>query len=215
MPTSSPFPFRPARPSRYGRLLAVAGWALAIAGGFRVLIDYELKAGETAVAPRQWPEGTELPFDAARMNLVMFAHPQCPCSRASMAELAVIMTRCPQEVRATVYFFDPESKPDTWAHSALWRSAEAIPGVKAIADRNGRVAARFGSATSGQVFLFDRNGQRVFSGGITGARGHAGENTGRSLVIALARGEACSGHTSAVFGCSLHDPAPAVERSGP
>jgi hypothetical protein len=195
---------------RFGPALAVALWALAIGTGFRVLVDYELQAGEPAVAPDQWPADISLRLDATRSNLVLFAHPQCPCSRASMTELAAILTRCPKELRATVCFFDPEGEPASWTHSSLWRTAAAIPGVEVVADRNARLAARFGSSTSGQVFLFDRDGHRIFSGGITGARGHEGENRGRNLVIALARGELCTVSATPVFGCSLHD-APAKQ----
>jgi hypothetical protein len=159
----------------------------------------------------QWPADLALHRDPARATLIMFAHPQCPCSRASMTELAAIMTRCPREVRAIVCFFDPDGEPADWTRSALWRTASAIPGVEVLADHNARLAERFGSATSGQVFLFDRDGRQVFAGGITGARGHEGENRGRSLVIALARGEACAANSAPVFGCSLHDAALAME----
>lgn len=193
-------------PGRFALVL----WALAIAAGFRVLVDYELKAGVSATAPEQWPQDSALPRDAHRAHLVMFAHPQCPCSRASVAELAVIMTRCKNELKATVCFFDPEGEPAEWTQSALWRAAAVIPGVEVVADPDRKFAAQFGSTTSGQVHLFARNGRRIFSGGITAARGHGGENRGRNHVIALARGEVCSPADTPVFGCSLHEPAGAA-----
>jgi hypothetical protein len=192
--------------------LGAALWAVAILAGFRVLVEYEVKAGQPAAAPAQWPAACGLRFDAARTNLVMFAHPQCPCSRATMAELAVILTRCPRDLRVTICFFDPDGAPADWTQSSLWQMASALPDVRVIADPNSRIAAQFGAVTSGQVFLFDRDGRRVFSGGITGARGHEGDNVGRNLVIALARGELCTADASPVFGCSLHDPAPEDRR---
>lgn len=190
---------------RRGPLLAIALWAFVVAVGFRALVDYELRAGHDAAGFESWPSDTGLSFDPTRANLVMFAHPQCPCSRATMTELAAIMTRCPRELRAVVCFSDPDEEPEQWTQSRLWRTADAIPGVEVVADVNGRLAQRFGSATSGQVFLFTPDGKNVFSGGITGARGHEGDNRGRRLVIALARGEACTIEHTAVFGCSLLD----------
>lgn len=187
-------------------LTALGLWGAALLSGFYVLVNYELKAGAPSTPPESWPVDAALPFDRQRVNLVMFAHPQCPCSRASVAELATIMTRCEGKLNAVVAFFGPEEEPESWVRSQLWRSAAAIPGVKVLADRNGTMAESFGSVTSGQVLLFERDGRRIFSGGITGARGHQGPNRGRDYVIALARGELCDGSMTAVFGCSLHDP---------
>jgi hypothetical protein len=181
-------------------------WVLGLGAGFRALVNYELKAGTSATAPLAWVAGTPLPFDASVPNLVMFAHPQCPCSRASMDELAFLMTRCQGKVRATVCFSAPDGEPAAWTQSALWRSAAAIPGVTIMADHNGAIAQQYGSATSGQALVFDPAGKRIFSGGITGARGHEGDNRGLDFVIALARGELCSATDTPVFGCSLVDP---------
>ena len=186
--------------------LALIAWACAIVAGFRTLVDYELRAGAGAAPLERWPADSGLTRDERRSHLVMFAHPQCPCSRASIAELDAIMTRCGNRLKVAVCFFDPEAESEEWTRSALWRAAAAIPGVEVIADRDRRIAARFGSSTSGQAHLFDRDGRRLFSGGITGARGQAGENRGRNLVIALARGEACAPGSTPVFGCSLLEP---------
>ena len=185
------------------RHLAFLAWVFAIAAGFRVIVEYELRAGPDASPPAHWPANAGLVRNPTQPHLVMFAHPQCPCTRASVGELAVIMTRCAGQLKATVCFYDPDAEPAEWTQSSLWQSVAAIPGVEVLADRDGLIATAFGSATSGQALLFDRDGHRLFSGGITGARGHAGENVGRNYVIALARGEVCAATTTPVFGCSL------------
>jgi len=213
IPPTSPSPAA-ARASRVGAFVGLAVWTLVMAGGFRVLVEYELRAGPSAAPLTHWPVDTSLRFDPTRANFVMFAHPQCPCSRASMAELAVIMTRCPQQIHATVCFLSPDGEAADWTHSALWRAASAIHGVDVVADRDGQISERFGSATSGQVFLFNGDGRQLFSGGITGARGHEGENRGRNLVIALARGEMCDVTATPVYGCSLHDAPMAADSEG-
>ena len=72
-----------------------------------------------------------------------------------------------------------------------------------IRDDNGVEAARFGAVTSGQTVLYDEDGALLFTGGITGARGHSGDNAGRASVVALF--ESRTGRTSwtSVFGCGL------------
>ncbi len=78
-----------------------------------------------------------------------------------------------------------------------------IPGVKVMTDEDGVEATRFRSLTSGQAMLYDSNNRLVFSGGITASLGHAGDNQGRSAILAwLTTGAANTNHT-AVFGCPL------------
>lgn len=192
--------------SRVGRGVGLAAWFAALLAGFGALVAYQMRAGPPAELPLTWPRDAALPFDRARSNLVMFAHPQCPCSAASLEELKVILTRSRQELRATICFFEPPDVPADWTDTRLIRSARQIPGLNVVLDRDGTVTEKFGAITSGQVVLFDGRGQRLFAGGITSARGHAGENAGRNWIIALAKGEACTPSATPVFGCDLRGP---------
>lgn len=132
----------------------------------------------------------------------MFAHPRCPCSRASIAEFAALMEECGGRVRARVLFFKPAGAADEWAHTDLWRTAAAIPGVHVAADRDGLEAKRFHAATSGAVALYDSAGRLLFNGGITAARGERGENDGRRAIGALLTGIPGAPRIS-VFGCPI------------
>lgn len=170
-------------------------------------MSYQTQAGVAAVSPTQWPSEVGLPFDAQRFNVVVFAHPKCPCTRATLDELEVVLTRRRSEIRATLCIFDPEGVPSDWAETALVRMAKGISGLTVVVDQNGAMAAKFGAVTSGQVLMFDRESRRVFSGGITGSRGQAGENHGRNLLLALAGGEICGSAPTAVYGCALRDEA--------
>jgi hypothetical protein len=52
------------------------------------------------------------------------------------------------------------------------------------------------------VVLYNAAGALLFSGGITAARGHEGDNAGREMVLAhLAANDA--GRRAPVFGCPL------------
>ena len=79
----------------------------------------------------------------------------------------------------------------------------AIPGVATILDRGGREAARFGAHVSGQTFLYDAAGRLVFSGGMTIARGHAGDNDGEDALLALITAGHAPVASTPVFGCLL------------
>ncbi len=137
----------------------------------------------------------------------MFVHPRCPCSRASLDELDAIMNTEGEAAAATVVFLRPEGAASGWEQTDTWESAGRIPHATRVVDRGGREAARFGARTSGHVVLYDPDGRLEFSGGITGARGHAGDNVGRQMLLRLLAHASTDGSGHAVFGCPMEDPA--------
>jgi hypothetical protein len=141
---------------------------------------------------------------AGKATVVVLAHPRCPCTRASLAELARLTARIGEVAETWVLFADPTDV--SWEESDLWRTAQAIPGVRVLADPGGDVAHAFGAFTSGQVLVYDRDGALVFDGGITPARGHEGDSVGRNTIVAHLLGGEEGSADAAVFGCSLENP---------
>ncbi len=180
-------------------------WGLAVGAGFLLLLGYKNTPGAVGPELTDWPASAEVRPDPACPNLVLFAHPHCPCTRASLEELDRILTRGLRPVRARVLFVRPGDFRPGWEQTALWRRAESIPGVEALADPDGAEARHFGARTSGHVLLFGADGRLLFSGGITGSRGHEGDNPGASAVRALLAGDSAARTTAPVFGCALED----------
>jgi hypothetical protein len=182
--------------------VAFGAWLALVGTGFLLLAHYSNQPGPRITAP---PEQSSLSSEAnSKFRLLMFAHPHCPCTRASVSELARLMSRETSRIDATVYLYRPDGKPDDWALGSLWNSAAAIPGVHVQVDPNGTVAAQFGSATSGDVLLYDASGSLRFHGGITAARGHEGDNLGKSTVMAVIAGDRANVDQTPVFGCAIH-----------
>jgi hypothetical protein len=178
-------------------------WLALVAAGFGILLDYQNASGSMGSTPGGWPPGAGVVLDQKRDTLIMFAHPQCPCTRASVEELNHLLALGHDRVAVQVWFFKPAGFPLDWTQSGLWRSAAAIPGVTVHEDSDGRQARSFGAATSGYVVLYDPHGQLLFKGGITGSRGHAGDNAGESAVVSILAGQAPSLRQTPVYGCSL------------
>jgi len=193
-------------PARFGVVAAVITWAAAVGVGVVAMARYETTPGAPASAPRAWPAGAPLARGEDRPTLVMFAHPRCPCTRASIAQLAEIMVGASRPAMAYVLFYMPHNADASWLETDAWRSASVIPGVQAIRDEGGTVARRFGASTSGQVLVFDATGSLVFDGGITGVRGQMGDNVGSSAVATLLRRESAPAKQTPVFGCDLFAP---------
>jgi hypothetical protein len=178
-------------------------WLGVVGAGLGILWDFENRPGVAAHPPAQWPSDSRLEPATDRPTLVMLAHPRCSCTRASIGELAVLMAQASVRPQAYVLFLKPAHFAHDWEKSPLWHSAAAIPNVTVVRDDDGLEAHRFGAATSGQSLLYDVNGRLLFSGGITGSRGHAGDNAGRTAILALLHRETSGRNDTFVFGCSL------------
>ena len=186
------------------RMAIVAGaWLLAVITAMLLLTAYSKSPGHAGSPPIHWPSESRIALETSRPTLVMFAHPRCPCTRASIGELALLMARCQGRVAAHVLFLKPQGTTEDWTKTDLWRHASVIPGVTVHGDDDGTEASRFHSETSGQTMLYDQNGRLLFQGGITISRGHAGDNPGRSALAALLEHKSSNQVMTADFGCSL------------
>jgi hypothetical protein len=191
--------------------LVGATWMAALGFGARTLFKYETTPGRVGLVSSNWPAASIVPRQTDKPTLLMIVHPHCPCTRASVGELAQVMAHAVGKVNAFVLFVKPRDAGADWDDTDLRRSAAAIPGVTVLTDENGTEAARFGAETSGHTLVFDREGTLVFSGGITASRGHAGGNPGERAVLAALSRETMTYSRTPVFGCALQKRSSATE----
>jgi hypothetical protein len=182
-------------------------WVAAIVAGLGALQAYKSRPGSAGHTPAVF-RGCQSDSDSQGLpRLAMFVHPRCPCSKASLGELAEIVAREPGKASLEVVFVKPDGAGSDWANTSLREQAAAIPGVRLI-DDDGTLAQRLGAETSGYVVLYDAHGRLLFSGGITRSRGHEGDNSGRQAICALLNGnaDAAVGVKTPVYGCPLFTP---------
>lgn len=174
-----------------------------VVGGLVVSTVWMTRPGAATAGPATWPDASQLRRAEGRHTLLVFAHPHCVCTAATLRELAQIVSRCQDRLTVHVVFCAPPGAEEGWEQSDLWRHAEELPGVSVIADLDGLEARRFGAHTSGATYLFDATGALRFAGGITSSRGHEGDNEGRSAVIDHVLGREPGRATTFVYGCAL------------
>ena len=183
-------------------------WFGLTACGMAVVWEYEHVDGGPTRVSDAWPSESLLVPANDKATLVFFAHPKCPCTRASIGELARVMTHCPQGLQAYVMFIKPTefAHEADWEKSDLWRSAAQIPGVTVGCDFGGREAQSFHAETSGYTLLYDKHGQLLFRGGITSSRGHSGDNAGRCAIVDFVMQGRANTDQTKVYGCALGTP---------
>jgi hypothetical protein len=183
----------------------LAAWVVVVVLGILYLGAYAAHPGDEGTPTVRWLAGSRIQRDDRRPTLLIFLHPGCPCSRASLGELAYIMDRCRDRVSVQAILLGTPFL-DRWGRSEIERDLAGLPDVHVYPDRGGAEARRFSVATSGHVLLYDPRGRLVFSGGITAARGHAGDNCGRAAVLDRILSEEGGRAGSPVFGCPLTTP---------
>lgn len=180
-------------------------WVAGIAFGSWNMLRYESTPAEVQPTLDSWPADSTLKRDPLRPTLVMFVHPKCPCSRASVGELTELAARVGDKVAIDVVFWKPVGFGEGWEKTDLWRSAESIPGANVYCDVDGVETKRFQTKASGETLVYLADGTLVFHGGLTSSRGHRGESDGRVALAQLFAGESMICDHTPVYGCSLVD----------
>ena len=185
--------------------LAVLAWGVAISGGVSYAFEFDHTPGAAKASPSDWPAATALTRSAGRASLVMFVHPRCPCTRASLARLRDVLDRAHPPIHATVVLMYPPGAPPRWSETDVAAMADRIPNVTLMHDVDGREATRFGAETSGDVMLYSCDGQLLFRGGITNARGHPGEGPAAIALSDFLNDRPTALSRTPIFGCPLFD----------
>ncbi|HEY2841144.1 MAG TPA: hypothetical protein VGJ26_18455, partial [Pirellulales bacterium] len=158
----------------------VGAWFLFSVTGLWMLFQYVSTPGGQPAAPQDWPSECSIERATDAQTLVMFVHPHCPCTRASLRELERVVAQSGGAVNPRIVISLPSEAPADWRSTELRNLAERIPGSIVIDDADGEEARRFGVGISGTTLLYDARGKLAFQGGITAGRGHQGDNAGES-----------------------------------
>jgi hypothetical protein len=186
-------------------ILAAAAWTVAVCAGTQRLMVYENRSAVPIQVSAEWPRSSRIQPRAGRFTLVLFAHPDCPCTRASLAEIEELLPHETGKLDVVAAFRKPGASEAQTRSSAMWAYAAAIPGILPLFDEDGREAGAFAATVSGQASLFDPQGRLVFRGGLTPTRGMVGDNFGLQAVKQRLKGAEARADAP-VFGCSLLDP---------
>lgn len=193
-------------PSLVGRapwVLATTLWCCAVVIGMVAMARFDWTEGRRGRCPDFWPADTTLARSVDRPTLVVALHPLCPCGRATIDLLAEFGAEHPGQLDVLLLFLMTDPPDPAWAQAPAWQAARDIPGTRVIPDPRGIESARLGVLTSGHALLFDPQGKRLFSGGLTLGRGAASAGAGILAIKDALRGLAIRFPEAPVFGCDL------------
>jgi hypothetical protein len=158
------------------------------------VLQYDTRPG---LRPIQEPGVREA--DPGRWTLIMVVHPDCPCSKASLRNLAAILDATRLPVRAEIVGAVPPGYDGPMRNLALARGIVKSELVIMDADR---ALQTYGARTSGHLFVYDPDQDLVYSGGLTPARGAEDAMSSMRWFNVLVRQGAIAS-SAPTFGCSL------------
>ncbi len=186
-----------------GTLLVVTGWTLAIGALHYKMNAYSYTQGVPAQSDQQWPDRTAIPLNPKQDTLLVFIHPKCACSRATLGELNRLLPEIKSSMATTILFHLPKGQSKDWHRGKNWEIANELPGVSIVIDAGGDEMRRFRVHASGQALLYSSSGRLLFSGGLTPARGHSGDSVGRQALLSRAQTGRIPTTDTPVYGCAL------------
>jgi hypothetical protein len=181
---------------------------------------YESTPGTASAIAAVAPQDSSIRLANDRQTLVVFVHPKCVCTNATLLELSRILQQIDLTAQPKCIFVlrQPAESRSAWMNTPIEQLCRAIPEATVLHDFDGVEARRFGVTTSGTCILYTSNGQRIFCGGITASRGHQGPACGQDLLLqrmtaSAADPELCGIEISdqsqdqcPAFGCPLFRP---------
>ena len=188
--------------SPFTRCLIVA-WGITVLGGVLAVTAYSNSPGTQLDTGYEWPTGSTITLHSHLPTILLFVHPKCPCSLATVRELQRSLGSDSDAMSIQIGLYCPEDSEGSWTDTRLKRLAEQAFANSTFVDQNGTEAKRFGAITSGHVLAFSPTGRRLFRGGVTSARGHEGDNLGVEALRKIVAGEPNSCTTTPVFGCPI------------
>ena len=198
---------------RNGWRFATFVWVCALVGVFGWITRYEFStyADERSATTELWPTESSLDLCAERSSLLLFVHPRCPCTRATIRELERVL-RGPdltveERPKLIVIVSLPLEAGEDWLESDTVRQALDLPNATSFLDFGGVESERFGAVASGTVMLYSNGGQQLYAGGVTASRGHEGENLGTTQLRNCIHDPSVPSKLSIpAFGCRLCRP---------
>lgn len=179
-------------------------WLALLVGGFGALLRYANEPGQEGADLKGWPAMASVSLAFPHWTLILFAHPKCPCTQATVENLNRILARTQNNLSVHIFFYKPTGgSAEEWENTSLWEKARNMPNTTAHVDLDGHEARLFAAETSGKAVLFKPNGQVAFQGGITASRGHEGDNAGMQAVVDWVVTNQSQVTKTPAFGCHI------------
>ena len=137
-------------------------------------------------------------------QLLVFVHPKCPCTRATIHNLDLVSRRSDLRLEIIPVIFRPLHGDATWLETDNTRRLATLTRRSLVDDEDSQLARQFNVQVSGHCLLYDCAGRLRFSGGITASRGHEGRCRTLAALTKTLEGHSIDQTRWPVYGCQMY-----------
>ena len=137
-----------------------------------------------------------------RSTILVFYHPHCPCTVATIRNLERSWTRLSQDSTILAFAYRPSETGDSWISSTSTGILKRM-GANVIVDPDGQNCTKFGVLTSGHLLVYNDEGALQFSGGVTSSGGHEGDCPAISDLVQKISNQSKQAKQWPVYGCQI------------
>ena len=177
---------------------------IIVSGSVKIL-DYSNRPGESGDVPERILKLNELEnaLSPSAPTLLLFLHPHCPCTKATIKNLDSVLNTSPDTVNFYAVAFCPLDETEQWVQSPIMNTLIEDLDAKVIIDHGSEISSAFGIKCSGHILLYSDRGELQFDGGITSSRGHEGYCLPQNDLQKILSNDAEQPVHWPVFGCPL------------
>lgn len=177
--------------------------AVAVLFGWYQMLHFSTTPGEQESGPATWPHAEPRPGAGQAPLLLVFIHPGCSCTHATLQELDRLLAENHGPIDVVLEVYRSKAMVNSGYSSVLdvtpWFDRRAI----LAADVDGRMARLFRARTSGEVLLYSEGGVLLFQGGMTAERAQLGRSVGAVRLHQALLSGLPARDQSPVFGCPI------------
>ena len=113
-------------------------WLSASIAGMTTLWNHEARPGIPAAAPTSWPRDSALSKQPSKAAMLVWIHPHCPCSWATIRELERLLVHVSDDTDCQIILTRPAECGSDFVESDLTRAIRKIRGVSVVVDDDQR-----------------------------------------------------------------------------
>lgn len=179
-------------------------WVGSIIWSTKAMLIFQFTPGKMGKVFNDFPQKSKLVLDQTLPTLILFLHPKCTCSKASVEEIKIIKSSIKKEFKL-IAVVQTASLKLTDELEKLKEELSTLPHSTIVNDSYSFETNLFSVKTSGQIYIYSSFGELIYTGGSTSSRGTSSPSELRRTIASILETNKKPHQliTKSIYGCEM------------